>query len=177
VLFHGRIHAYKGLDILLDALLELQAKNLHYALTIAGAGDLTPYQQKLDALDNVTIQNYFVPASEMLHLLATHDIAVLPYKEASQSGVALDALWAAMPAIATPVGALSKQLQHGVDALMLNNVNAHELAVAVEKLSSDKQLFEALSRGAYNSYQSSGPVKAAMQWNNLYAHISNTWKI
>ncbi|MBK6367976.1 MAG: hypothetical protein IPF65_12155 [Polaromonas sp.] len=60
----------------------------------------------------------------MLSILATHDIAVLPYREASQSGVAIDALWAAMPAIATTVGALPKQLNLEVDTLLLKTFSA-----------------------------------------------------
>jgi glycosyltransferase involved in cell wall biosynthesis len=177
LLFHGRIHAYKGLDLLLDALLELQKKGHHYGLTIAGSGDLASYRSKLEELEHVTIHNYFIPTAEMLDILQSHDVVMLPYLEASQSGVALDALWGALPSIATPVGALPKQLKHGVDTLMLETLSATELAAAIHQLCTDKQLYEALSLGAYNSYQSAGPAKAAKQWNSLYADIlNNKWK-
>lgn len=173
LLFHGRIHAYKGLDLLLDAMALLQNQGRQYTLTIAGSGDLTPYQSKLAKLSNVSIHNYFFSDAELLQTLESHDVSVLPYVEASQSAVAVDALWAALPAVATPVGALPKQFKHGVDALIINTVDADALAKAIDKLCSDKQLYEALSLGAYNSYQATGPAKAASQWNRLYADILN----
>ncbi len=81
-----------------------------------------------------------------------------------------------LPAVATPVGALPMQFKHGVDALITATVDADALAKAIDKLCSDKQLYETLSLGAYNSYQASGPAKAASQWNNLYAIILDKWK-
>lgn len=177
LLFHGRIHAYKGLDLLLDSMALLQNKGHQYALTIAGAGDLTPYRAKLEKLSNVSIQNHFMSATEILQTLESHDVAVLPYVEASQSGVAVDALWAALPAVATPVGALPKQFKHGVDALIIDTVSASSLATAIDKICSDKQLYETLSLGAYNSYRATGPEKVASEWNRLYADILNKWKI
>ena len=175
LLFHGRIHDYKGLDILLDALQILQAFGHRFSLTIAGAGDLSKYRQSISDLKNITIQNNFISSDDMLSILATHDIAVLPYREASQSGVAMDALWAAMPSIATTVGALPKQLNHEVDTLLLKTFSANELANAIIRLSSDKQLYEALSLGAFRTYQYTGPTKAAQQWNDLYKKI-RTWE-
>ena len=177
LLFHGRIHAYKGLALLLDAMALLQNQGCEYALTIAGSGDLTPYQAKLEKLSNVSIHNYFISDAELLQTLESHDVSVLPYVEASQSAVAIDALWAALPAVATPVGALPKQFKHGVDALIIDTVDADALAKAIDKLCSDKQLYETLSLGAYNSYQTTGPAKAASQWISLYADILNKWNI
>jgi len=171
LLFHGRIHAYKGLDLLLDAMALLQNQGRQYALTIAGSGDLTPYQAKLEKLSNVSINNYFISDPELLQTLQSHDVSVLPYVEASQSAVAVDALWAALPAVATPVGALPKQFKHGVDALIINTVDADALAKAIDTLCSDKQLYEALSLGAYNSYQATGPAKAASQWTRSLIRI------
>lgn len=177
LLFHGRIHAYKGLELLLDAMALLQNQGRKYTLTIAGSGDLAPYQAKLEKLSNVSINNYFISDSELLQTLQSHDVSVLPYVEASQSAVAVDALWAALPAVATPVGALPKQFKHGVDALIIDTVDADALAKAIDRLCSDKQLYERLSLGAYNSYQVTGPKKAASQWIRLYADILNKWKI
>lgn len=176
LLFHGRIHAYKGLALLLDAMALLQNQGCEYALTIAGSGDLTPYQAKLEKLSNVSIHNYFISDAELLQTLESHDVSVLPYVEASQSAVAIDALWAALPAVATPVGALPKQFKHGVDALIIDTVDGDSLAKAIDKLCSDKQLYEALSLGAYNSYQATGPAKAASQWTRLYEEILNKMK-
>lgn len=171
LLFHGRIHAYKGLDLLLDAMLLLQNQGHLFPLTIAGLGDLTRYQSKIMQLNNICVHNEFMSDEELLQTLASHDIAVLPYIEASQSAVAVDALWAALPSIATPVGALPQQFKHGIDALIIESVNAESLAIAIHQLSTDKILYEKLSKGAYQSFQVSGSAKAASQWLELYTQI------
>ncbi|MBK9340417.1 MAG: glycosyltransferase [Rhodoferax sp.] len=60
-------------------------------------------------LNHISVKNHFLSDDELSQLLSEHDVSVLPYIEASQSAVAIDALWAALPAVATPVGALPKQ--------------------------------------------------------------------
>jgi glycosyltransferase involved in cell wall biosynthesis len=172
LLFHGRIHAYKGLDLLLDAMLLLREQGCQYPLTIAGTGDLTPFQDKLALVQNLHVYNKFMSDSELLQFLEMHDVALLPYLEASQSAVAIDALWAALPSVATPVGALPKQFKSGIDALIIESVSAVALSNSILRLGSDAILYESLSLGAYNSYQTAGPRMAAKQWLSLYSDIN-----
>jgi glycosyltransferase involved in cell wall biosynthesis len=171
LLFHGRIHTYKGLSLLLDAMLLLQDKNKNYSLTIAGSGNLKPYQEKIDQLKNITVCNHFLTDDELLKIITCHDVSVLPYIEASQSAVAVDALWAALPSVATPVGALPCQFRDGIDALITLKVDATSIAEAIERVCDDKILYEKLSFGAHESYKNTGPKQAAAQWINLYNQL------
>ena len=173
LLFHGRIHAYKGLDLLLDAMLLLQKSGRKYFLTIAGAGDISAYQEKISRVSNIHILNSFLAEEQIHSLLTEHDISVMPYIEASQSGVARDVLWAALPAIVTPVGALPKQFTHKTDALVTKTVSASALAQEIERLSTDRALYESLSAGFYNTYKKTGPDQAAKQWKDIYMNIQN----
>ena len=173
LLFHGRIHAYKGLDLLLDAMLLLQSKGKNYSLTIAGAGELGSYQDKIQKLSHISVKNHFLSEDELSHLLAEHDVSVLPYIEASQSGVAIDALWAALPAVATPVGALPKQFAHEQNALIVEKISPQMIADALNRLCTDKLLYERLSQGAFDSYQKFGPEHSAKLWLQLYETIQN----
>jgi glycosyltransferase involved in cell wall biosynthesis len=66
----------------------------------------------------VTVENRWVPESEIGPLLAWSDALILPYREASQSGVAAAALAAGRPVIATRVGGLSEQLSVAPRALL-----------------------------------------------------------
>jgi len=64
----------------------------------------------LRGLPGVTVENRWVPESEVGALLSWSDAVVLPYREASQSGVAAAALATRRYVIATNVGGLAEQL-------------------------------------------------------------------
>ncbi len=149
-------------------MLLLQSKGKNYSLTIAGAGDLGSYQDKLQKLSHISVKNHFLSDDELSQLLAENDVSVLPYIEASQSAVAIDALWAALPAVATPVGALPQQFNDGFDALLTTNIDAQAIADTLARLCDDKILYEHLSMGAHESYTKTGPMQAANQWLALY---------
>jgi glycosyltransferase involved in cell wall biosynthesis len=75
----------------------------------------------LDALRGcrgVTVENRWVPEAEIGALLAWSDALILPYREASQSGVAAAAMAAGRPVIATRVGGLREQLSRAPQAVM-----------------------------------------------------------
>jgi glycosyltransferase involved in cell wall biosynthesis len=66
----------------------------------------------------VTVENRWVPEPEIGRLLAWSDALILPYREATQSGVAAAALAAGRPVIATRVGGLGEQLSTAPRALL-----------------------------------------------------------
>jgi glycosyltransferase involved in cell wall biosynthesis len=171
LLFLGRIVHYKGLDILLDALALLRRDGADVQLTIAGAGDLAPYQLQLDALDCVTIRHGWYSDEEKWALLAESDVNLLPYREASQSGIALDGLVAALPSIATRLPGLTGQLGENGDTLFADNPSAETFAGLIGRLASDPALYERLSKGASAS-AAGRPEQAAAEWIALYREIA-----
>jgi glycosyltransferase involved in cell wall biosynthesis len=109
LLCFGRLLAYKGLDLLADALTALGPRE-DLEVRVVGTGPEGPELAALRALPSVTVENRWVPEDEVGALLAWSDALVLPYREASQSGVAAAALAAGRPVIATRVGGLVEQL-------------------------------------------------------------------
>jgi glycosyltransferase involved in cell wall biosynthesis len=172
LLFLGRIHAYKGLSLLLESLDLLAARGMAFALTIAGSGDLAPYAAALENRHDITILNDWIDDATVMRLLRENDILALPYLEASQSGVAIDAQWAAMPAIATPVGALPQQFAHGKDALICGAVTAEAFAESLRAIAADTKLYTALSKGAADAYRDKDLIPVAKRWREFYAEIS-----
>lgn len=171
ILFLGRIHPYKGLNLLLDAIALLQSKGHALGLTIAGSGDLSPYATGLSKIEHLTVINRWIDDDDVPPILADNDIMALPYVEASQSGVALDAQWAAMPAVATPVGALAQQFKDGTDAIIVDEVSCHAMADGLLALLTNPELYDKLSQGASVRYMQGvvGPV--AEKWRSFYAEI------
>jgi glycosyltransferase involved in cell wall biosynthesis len=109
-LFFGRFRAYKGLDILRDAWPLVHAAWPEATLRIVGSGRPESVAPGISLLPGVLLETRWVPDSEMAPLIASSRSLVLPYREASQSGVLPLALAHGVPIIATSVGGLAAQL-------------------------------------------------------------------
>jgi glycosyltransferase involved in cell wall biosynthesis len=148
-LFIGRIRPYKGIGVLLDAFGQITRESEHdVVLTIAGSGDLQPYESKLSRLAGLNVQNKWLSDSEFGQLIHSHDVLILPYLEASQSGVIAAAHGAGKPVVAFSVGGISKQIDHGVNGLVAADRTPEGLAHEVLRLADDKQLLAKLQEGA-----------------------------
>lgn len=113
VLFLGRILPYKGLHLLLDAW-EIIAPEFPLArLLIAGEGPLSSYREQFARSHRTEVCNRWLSDDELQQFMAASDVVVLPYVEASQSGVIGIAHSFGVPVVATTVGGLGDQLQSG----------------------------------------------------------------
>jgi glycosyltransferase involved in cell wall biosynthesis len=148
LLFFGRIVAYKGLGHLFDAYRILRERGVALELDIVGSGDFAPYRSHLAGLSDVTITNAWVDEEKIAEALARADVVVLPYIEASQSGVAAAALTAALPIVATPVGGLVEQVSCGRTGIIAKGMQAEDLAAAIQRFTRDPSLYETCSAGA-----------------------------
>jgi glycosyltransferase involved in cell wall biosynthesis len=109
LLCFGRLLPYKGLDLLASAMRQLGARR-EWVLRVVGSGPESADLNSLRALPGVTVENRWVPEDEVGALFAWADVLVLPYKEASQSGVAPAAIAAGRVVVSTRVGGLVEQL-------------------------------------------------------------------
>lgn len=112
--FFGRIEEYKGISVLLDSFKKLMEKYDNISLTIAGSGDLTNYKEKINRLNNVNIVNRYIADCEIQSIFTGPNlILVLPYLDATQSGVIPIAIDFEVPIIASDSGGLREQLDDG----------------------------------------------------------------
>ncbi|MBE7211393.1 MAG: glycosyltransferase, partial [Gluconacetobacter diazotrophicus] len=74
--------------------------------------------ERLAALPSVRVENRWVPEGEIGALIAWSDALVLPYREASQSGVAAAAIAARRWVVATRVGGLVEQFRGETSAIL-----------------------------------------------------------
>jgi glycosyltransferase involved in cell wall biosynthesis len=132
LLSFGRLLPYKGLDLLADALAQLGARQ-DMVIRVVGSGPEGPELERLRALPNVTVENRWVPESELGALLGWADALVLSHREASQSGVAAAAIAARRWVVSTRVGGLVEQL-NGQDMAILCEPDAASLASALAGL-------------------------------------------
>jgi len=103
-LFFGRLEAYKGLDLLVEAGLELKGK---LRVVIAGPGRVPSKVRKVIQRypDWFELHNRFIPDEEVAELFQRASVLVLPYRQATQSALPLIAAAFGLPVVATAVGA------------------------------------------------------------------------
>jgi glycosyltransferase involved in cell wall biosynthesis len=126
LLYFGRLLPYKGLDLLADAL-EVLGDNRNFELRVCGDGPNNAALDRLGAMAGVSVERRWFTDSELPELLTWSDALVLPYREASQSGVAALALAAGRYLLATAVGGLPEQLA-GEETALLCTPTAPEIA-------------------------------------------------
>jgi glycosyltransferase involved in cell wall biosynthesis len=159
ILFFGRISHYKGLDVLLNSLILLQKENINFSLTIAGHGNLNDYYKKVKNIKNINIINKKIPDKDVSTFFHQHEMIVLPYREATQSGVIALALPAKIPIVATRVGAFPEVLINNYNSLLVPPNNPHQLSLAIKKLLGNKALREKLIVGEKET------IKNRINWN------------
>ncbi len=132
LLSFGRLLPYKGLDLLTESLALLGARD-DMVVRVVGSGPESPALSRLRALPGVTVENAWVPEREVAGVLGWADALILPYREASQSGVAAAAIAAGRWVISTRVGGLPEQLA-GYARAILCDPAAPDLADAIRAL-------------------------------------------
>lgn len=130
LLMFGRLLPYKGLDLLADALPQLE---MRVDCRVIGKGPQSPELLQLSGMRDVIVENRWVPEDELSRLIAWADVLLLPYREASQSGVGAMAVAGGRYVMATNVGGLSEQFSGHAQA-MLCEPDSMSIAIAIAQL-------------------------------------------
>ena len=114
LLFFGLIRDYKGLDILLEAFGTLPED---YQLVVAGEpyGSFEKYRRLIDGLPcgkaRIRVFPEYIRDSEVKKFFSGADLAVLPYRSATQSGIGAIACHFGVPLLVTDVGGLRESVE------------------------------------------------------------------
>ena len=144
ILFFGLIRKYKGLDILLEAFGKLSDE---YQLIIAGEpyGSFAPYQEIIDRLpgkDRVFKNLKYIKDSEVTDYFSAADLAVLPYRSATQSGISSISYHFDVPMIVTDVGGLKETIGDRGTGLVVTDGTPEAICREIEKYFQDPSIAE-----------------------------------
>ena len=148
ILFFGRILPYKGLDLLLDALFLLKDKELNVHLSIVGPGDIQKYTTQIAQLDFVSVDNRWIPEEEIAGIFSSADAVILPYREASQSGVIATSFAVGVPVIVTPTGGLTEQVNNRFNGLISSSITPEGISEVIAELVQNNELRKKCAKGA-----------------------------
>ena len=161
ILFFGRIKLYKGIEYLIQAELLISQVLTDYKIVIAGEGDLSRYSKYLEHNKKFEIINRYIEDSEVSYFFTKCKVVVLPYIEASQSGIIPIAYAFKKPVVATNVGSLPEVVEEGLTGYLVQPKNPNALAEAIIKLFKDDNLSERIGENGYLK------MKNELAWNKI----------
>jgi glycosyltransferase involved in cell wall biosynthesis len=137
LLFFGFVRAYKGLDILLEAMEGLGPEQ-GYHLVIVGEfyEDPEKYRSRLDALrerGQLTLVDRYVANEEVPLFFSAADVVMVPYLSATQSGVIQIAYAFLKPVVATAVGGIPDVVTDGRTGHLVPPGDPRAMAEAVRR--------------------------------------------
>ena len=162
LLLAGRLKRYKGLQLLADALKSVLS-DAKVAVRVVGAARDQKEIASLASVPGVEFDLGWKSERDLFAYIDSADAVVLPYIEASQSGIAPMSFKRGRPVIATAVGGLPEQIRDGVTGLLAEAGSAESLAAAINRLAQDRVLLRRLGENAlhhaetYISWRSLAP--------------------
>jgi D-inositol-3-phosphate glycosyltransferase len=143
ILFFGFIRDYKGLDVLLEAMKILNAE-LNIKLIVAGEyySNEEKYRRIINALgiqNQVYLFTDFIPTSKVKFYFSACDAVILPYRNATQSGIVQIAMNFHKPVIATNVGGIPEVISDNSTGFIVKNESPQDLAKAIKNFYKDNK--------------------------------------
>jgi glycosyltransferase involved in cell wall biosynthesis len=131
-LFSGLLRPYKGWDVLLEAFATLRRAVPDAVLLLAGEpwGEAKLLESR-PVPSGVRLFLRFLPADERGLLFDACDAVVCPYRHATGSGIAADAVSHGRPVIGSDVPGLAVVIEEGVSGLLVPPGDAGALAAAL----------------------------------------------
>lgn len=134
LLFFGTVRPYKGLDVLLRAMVSVPEVRLVVAGDIwSGVSGLRDQIAELGLLDRVMLRPSYVAGSEIAGLFRDVDALVLPYRAGTASQNVLLAHSMGVPVIATRAGTLGSQVNDGIDGVLAEPDDVDDLTAALKR--------------------------------------------
>jgi glycosyltransferase involved in cell wall biosynthesis len=128
LLIFGRLFAYKGVDTALEAFRNLPKDMSDVKLIVAGRGPLAKLAR---GQRNVDIYEGYVGDSDIDALLDGARLVLLPYKDATQSAVGLQAVARGVPCVVSRAGGLPELVQDSSPSLVVPPNDPARLAEAI----------------------------------------------
>lgn len=153
ILLFGRIKEYKGLKYLLEANSLIKTK---HHIIIAGEGDLSEYD-----LTGIEVHNEFISDSEVAKYFRKASVVVLPYTEATQTGIIPIAYSFKKPVVVTNVGSLPDVVIDGKTGFIVLPKDQQKLAEKISKVLSNSSLRKKMGNSAYRY------MKENLDWKKI----------
>ena len=111
--------------------------------------------------DRFEIHNEYISKEQIVRLFEKTKLVVLPYTDASQSGVIPIAYAYKKPVIVTDVGSIPETVEDGKTGLIIKPKDVEALANAIVRLLKDDKLRKKMGENGYYK------MKADLSWDKI----------
>jgi glycosyltransferase involved in cell wall biosynthesis len=158
----GRMQRYKGLETLIAASEILNSRSVQHKVIVAGTGpEANRLLSEMRGRKSFELRLRYIMPAEAADLFQSSDVVVLPYLDATQSGVAAAAFANRRAVVASRVGGLADLVDDGVNGLLVEPGNAVALADALQRVLEDDNLRFRLMAGARET------AETTLNWNRI----------
>lgn len=140
VLFYGRLEYYKGLDVLIDSIKEINKTKKLNVVIISKGNIKDVYPTVADIPDNIVQINDYVSDFDLAKYICGSKMIVLPYRDATGTQTVQTIFYYQKPIIATKVGGFCEYIEDGIEGIIVPPNNSKDLADAILKLEADIEL-------------------------------------
>jgi len=168
-----RLVPAKGLDTLLYACAELKKRGLPFMLHMIGDGpmreELEDLALSLGVYDDIIFYGYMLHPEEFMPFF---DIFVLPSRAEAFGNVYAEAALCRLALVGTNVGGISEQIDHEVNGLLVPVDDANALADALQRLITDPDFRNELSRAAWEKAKTEYSLNRVIrEMKNVYLSV------
>nr|WP_240142583.1 glycosyltransferase [Nitrosomonas oligotropha] len=178
LVYVGRLAESKGIFEIIEALRIVRSHNKNIELVVAGSG---PEEDKLRlCVKDLGLSDYvsFVGAvfgEEKKQIWEGADLFVFPtYHQEGLPYTLLESMAARTPPVISPVGAIPDVMEDGVHGVFVPSRNPEALAVAIERLDSDRALICSMGEAGRQRIENYYTVaRLAGDFRNVYHNLLN----
>lgn len=168
-LFFGRMEKYRGLDNLMVVGRRLKKAIPGIRILVAGTGtELAKYTSAMAAEGIFEVHDAFIPNRLIPHFFKRASVLLMPYHEASQSGVAAMGLPFGLPVVATDVGAISETIMDGVHGKVVPVGDMEKFTASVIEILTNEGFRKAMEKNCLDLSQALSFENLAHDFERLY---------
>lgn len=152
----GRLSFYKGLHIIRDLIPDLES--IHCKLTLAGK--ISPeYKDLFTSSKFVQVDDRYLSDDDISNYVNRCDLILMPYVEATQSGIAALSIGYAKPAIISQVGGLPEQLDKD-SSFHMETIDSNGIIRIIQDILSDNRIY-------YKKVEALKKLQDSVSWDKL----------
>jgi glycosyltransferase involved in cell wall biosynthesis len=178
ILFVGHVCWGKGIDVLLEAMVNIRNSLPNAKLHVVGTGlngraelENIKHIVKQKHLENQVIFHGAVPHSRIPYYYKSAALCVLPSRHEGFPITMLEAMASGVPFISSDIASFQEILKNGENALFFKSEDAVSLSTAILRLCTDSTLREKIIQGASKTVADFGWDRIADRYISVYQDL------